>query len=42
MRPVIFQTTLFGILSEPWSLHAYGVLIAAGFLVAMLLAMRRA
>jgi len=38
MHPVIFQTTLFGLLSEPLSLHTYGLLIATGFLLAMFLA----
>jgi phosphatidylglycerol:prolipoprotein diacylglycerol transferase len=38
--PVIFKTDLFGILSEPVSLHTYGLLIATGFLLAMTLAAR--
>lgn len=42
MHPVIFQTDLFGLLSEPWSLHTYGLLIAAGFLLAMMLSKRQA
>jgi phosphatidylglycerol---prolipoprotein diacylglyceryl transferase len=42
MYPVIFQTDLFGLLSEPWSLHTYGLLIAAGFLLAMMMAKRQA
>lgn len=42
MYPVIFQTKLFGLLSSPWQIHTYGVLIAAGFLLAMLLAARQA
>ncbi len=40
MHPVIFQTDLFGLLSEPFSLHTYGLLIASGFLLAMTLAAR--
>ncbi|OGQ80076.1 MAG: prolipoprotein diacylglyceryl transferase [Deltaproteobacteria bacterium RIFOXYA12_FULL_58_15] len=40
MHPVLFDTDLFGILSEPWSLHTYGLLIATGFLLAMTLAAR--
>ncbi len=42
MYPVIFKTDLFGLLSEPWSLHTYGLLIATGFLFAMTLASRQA
>lgn len=42
MHPVLFQTDLFGLLSEPWSLHTYGLLIATGFLVAMMLSKRQA
>jgi phosphatidylglycerol---prolipoprotein diacylglyceryl transferase len=42
MHPVIFQTDLFGLLSEPWSLHTYGLLIATGFLLAMMMAKRQA
>src|SRR2546426_11780498 len=42
MYPVVFDTRLFGLLSEPWSLHTYGVLIASGFLVAMTLSSRQA
>jgi phosphatidylglycerol:prolipoprotein diacylglycerol transferase len=42
MHPVLWDTDLFGLLSERWSLHTYGVLIAAGFLLAMVLASRQA
>ena len=42
MHPILFHTDLFGILSEPWSLHTYGLLIATGFLLAMVLAKRQA
>ena len=35
MHPVLFSTRVFGLLDEPWSLHVYGLLIAAGFLLAM-------
>ena len=42
MHPVLFQTDLFGLLAEPWSLHTYGLLIATGFLLAMTLAKRQA
>jgi len=42
VHPVLFQTDLFGLLSEPFSLHTYGLLIATGFLVAMMLAKRQA
>src|SRR2546426_9262384 len=42
MYPVVFDTRLFGLLSEPWSLHTYGVLIASGFLLAMTLSSRQA
>jgi phosphatidylglycerol:prolipoprotein diacylglycerol transferase len=42
MHPYIFQTDLFGMLSEPLSLHAYGLLIATGFLLAMSLSRRQA
>lgn len=42
MHPVLFSTRLFGRLDEPWSLHVYGLLIAAGFLLAMQLAARQA
>lgn len=42
MHPVAFSTTLFGLLSKPWELHSYGVLIAIGFLLAMILAAREA
>jgi phosphatidylglycerol:prolipoprotein diacylglycerol transferase len=42
MHPVIFDTDLFGLLSEPWSLHTYGLLIASGFLMCMMLAGRQA
>lgn len=42
MHPYIFQTTLFGLLHEPVSLHAYGLLIATGFLLAMTLTKRQA
>lgn len=42
MHPVIFSTDLFGILSEPFKLHTYGLLIAGGFLLAMTLSKRQA
>lgn len=42
MHPYIFQTDIFGLLSEPISLHAYGLLIATGFLLAMTLTKRQA
>ncbi len=42
MHPVLFQTNLFGLLAEPWALHSYGVLIALGFLLALVLAARQA
>ncbi len=42
MHPVLFSTTFFGLFKEPWSLHVYGLLIAAGFLLAMQLAARQA
>jgi phosphatidylglycerol---prolipoprotein diacylglyceryl transferase len=42
MHPILFQTDFFGVLSEPWSLHTYGLLIAVGFLVAMMLSKRQA
>ncbi len=42
MHPVLFETDFFGLLSEHWSLHTYGVLIAVGFLLAMILAARQA
>lgn len=42
MHPVIFQTDLFGLLDEPLKLHTYGMLIATGFIVAMLLSSRQA
>jgi phosphatidylglycerol:prolipoprotein diacylglycerol transferase len=42
MHPYIFQTDLFGLLPEPISLHAYGLLIATGFLLAMTLTKRQA
>jgi phosphatidylglycerol---prolipoprotein diacylglyceryl transferase len=42
MHPILFQTDLFGLLSEPWSLHTYGLLIAIGFLLAMELSRREA
>ncbi len=41
MHPVIFQTDLFGLLSKPFSLHTYGLLIASGFLAAMILSKRQ-
>jgi phosphatidylglycerol:prolipoprotein diacylglycerol transferase len=41
MHPVLFQTHLFHLLGEPWSLHTYGLLIAMGFLLAMQLASRQ-
>ena len=42
MHPVLFQTDFFGLLSTPRSLHTYGLLIASGFLLAMMLAKRQA
>lgn len=42
MHPLLFQTTLFGALQRPWSLHTYGLLIAVGFLLGMNLARRQA
>ncbi len=42
MHPVIFQTDLLGLLSEPVSLHTYGLLIAMGFLLAMQLSKKQA
>lgn len=42
MHPILFQTDLFGLLSSPKSLHTYGLLIATGFLLAMVLAKRQA
>ncbi len=42
MHPVLFQTDFFGLLSEPFSLHTYGLLIAGGFLLAMMLSKRQA
>lgn len=42
MHPYIFQTDLGGWLKEPLSLHAYGLFIATGFLMAMTLCKRQA
>ena len=42
MHPELFETTLFGLLKEPVALHTYGVLIASGFLLAMVLSSRQA
>ena len=42
MLPVVVTTSLFGFLSRPWEIHSYGVLIAVGFLLAMVLAAREA
>ncbi|MBN1961191.1 MAG: prolipoprotein diacylglyceryl transferase [Deltaproteobacteria bacterium] len=42
MYPVLVQTKLFGLLSTEWTIHTYGVFIAAGFLLALFLASRRA
>ena len=42
MHQIFFQTDLFGLLKEPWQLHTYGLLIATGFLLAMVLAKRQA
>lgn len=42
MHPVIFSTDLFGILSKPFSLHTYGLMIATGFLLTMVLSSRQA
>jgi phosphatidylglycerol:prolipoprotein diacylglycerol transferase len=38
VHPVLHEFDLFGLLREPWALHTYGVLIAAGFMIAMNLA----
>jgi phosphatidylglycerol:prolipoprotein diacylglycerol transferase len=42
MFPIIHDFDFFGLLAEPWSLHTYGVLIAAGFIFAMKLGQRQA
>ena len=42
MHPLLFQTTFFGLLQRPWSLHTYGLFIAIGFLLGMNLAKRQA
>jgi phosphatidylglycerol---prolipoprotein diacylglyceryl transferase len=42
MHPVLYDFELFGLLSDPWSLHTYGVLIATGFLLAMTLVKEQA
>ena len=42
MFPVIHKFDFFGALKEPWSLHTYGLLIATGFLFAMMLGKRQA
>lgn len=42
MHPLLFQTTFFGLLARPWSLHTYGLFIAVGFLLGMNLARRQA
>lgn len=42
MHPLLFQTDLFGLLRDPWSLHTYGLLIASGFLIALALIKRQA
>jgi len=42
MHPVLFKTDFFGVLSEPLSLHTYGLMIALGFLAAMHLTRREA
>ena len=42
MHPVLFSINFFGLMSEPWSLHSYGLLIATGFLLAMILSRRQA
>ena len=41
MHPVIVEFDLFGLLAKPFSLHSYGLLIAAGFLSAMMLSKRQ-
>jgi phosphatidylglycerol:prolipoprotein diacylglycerol transferase len=41
MHPILLSTDLFGFLSEPFELHTYGVMIAIGFLAAMLLGSRQ-
>jgi phosphatidylglycerol---prolipoprotein diacylglyceryl transferase len=42
MHPVLVQFDLFGLLKSAWPLHTYGVLIAAGFMLAMYLTSRQA
>jgi phosphatidylglycerol:prolipoprotein diacylglycerol transferase len=42
MHPLLFQTNLFGLLRDPWTLHTYGLLIATGFLLALSLIKRQA
>jgi phosphatidylglycerol:prolipoprotein diacylglycerol transferase len=42
MHPELFSTHLFGLLKDPWELHTYGLLIASGFLLGMMLAKRQA
>jgi phosphatidylglycerol:prolipoprotein diacylglycerol transferase len=42
MHPDFFSTRLFGLLSEPWSFHFYGLLIAVGFILGVSLAARQA
>ena len=42
MSPIIFETTLFGLLTKPFSLHWYGFLIAMGFWISMIYARRQA
>lgn len=40
MHDVLFSIDLFGLLSTPWPIHSYGLLIAVGFLLAISLAWR--
>ena len=42
MHPVLYEFDFFNLLTEPWQLHTYGVMIAAGFLIAMNLVQRQA
>ncbi len=42
MYPDLFSTSFFGLLSEPWSLHFYGLLIALGFILGVSIAARQA
>jgi len=42
MHPVLFSFDFFGLKAEPISLHTYGLLIATGFLFAIVLSKRQA